>query len=104
MNVNYANSSLPHLHEIYDLEAGDAVEVTLDAPANVQLMDDENYANYIGGHEFRYHGGHVKETTFRVQPPDPGQWHLVIDLGGGAGRIRAAAQIVTAQQCEENKS
>lgn len=103
MNLSNANTSLPHLHEVYDLEPGDVVEVTLDAPANVQLMDDENYANYLAGRVFRYRGGHVKQPTFRVQPLDAGRWHLVIDLGGGAGRIRAAARTVTAKQCEKSE-
>jgi hypothetical protein len=81
-----------YLH--YDLDAGpdDVVEVTLDRRANVQLMDDSNFENYQNGREFHYFGGYAKESPIRLQPPRQGRWHLVIDLGGGAGTVKAAVQ------------
>ena len=49
------------------------VEVTLDHPANVQLLDPVNYNAYRDGRPFRYVGGHVTTTPVRLRPPQPSQ-------------------------------
>ncbi len=81
-----------YLH--YELDAGldDIVEVTLDHGANVQLMDSSNFENYKNRREYRYFGGHAEESPVRLQPPRQGHWHLVIDLGGGSGTVRASVR------------
>ena len=85
-----------YLHHEFDAGPEDVIEVTLDHAANVQLMDASNYQNYQSGREYRYHGGHVKNTPFRIRPPHQGHWHLVIDLGGYPGTVRAAARLLSA--------
>lgn len=87
---------MDYLHYEFDAQAGDIAEVTLDAAANVQLMDVPNYDNYRNGQTYRYHGGYVRRTPFRLQFPHPGHWHLVIDLGGSPGRVRASARLIPA--------
>ena len=87
---------MDYLHYEFDAQVGDIAEVTLDAAANVQLMDTTNYNNYRNGQTFRYHGGYVKHTPFRLPFPHSGHWHLVIDLGGGSGRVRATARVIPA--------
>lgn len=89
-------NTVDHLHYEFDAEAGDVAVVTLDAPANVQFMDNANYDNYRSGRTFRYHGGYVRCTPFRLQLPESRQWHLVVDLGGGPGHIRAYAELIPA--------
>lgn len=81
-----------YLH--YDLTLGtdEIVEVDLDKQANVRLMDDSNFALYKRGQRHRYFGGLATQSPLRLKPPTPGHWHLVIDLGGYAGQVRAAAR------------
>lgn len=83
------------LHTELDLKADDVIEVTLDHPANVQLLDPHNYERYRNRQTYRYHGGYVTEPTFRIRAPRTGRWHLVVDLGGGAGSVQASVSILT---------
>lgn len=85
---------MDYLHQEMDLAEDDVVEVTLDHPANVVLLDPENWHAYQERQPFRYaRGGHTAQRSVRLQAPQPGKWHLVIDLGGGFGRVRAFAKI-----------
>lgn len=86
-----------YLHKDFDLADGDVVEVTLDHPANVQLLDAANFELYRRGKPYRYHGGHAQESPARLSAPSPGRWHLVVDLGGGVGTVRAAVRVLSAQ-------
>ena len=81
-------------HE-FDLSPSDVVEVTLDHPANVQLLDPTNFANYRDRKPFHYRGGYATTSPYRLRPPHEGHWHLVIDLGGGVGRVRASARVLS---------
>lgn len=83
-----------YLHYEFDLEAGDVVEVTLDKQANVRLLDDSNYAKYRDGAKHRYYGGLAKVSPIEVTAPRAGHWHLVIDLGGYGGTVRASARVL----------
>ena len=71
------------------LTSGTAIEVTLSGQANVMLLDKSNFYRYRQGRQFRYHGGLVKHSPFRLQTPTSGEWHVAIDLGGGRGRVLA---------------
>ncbi len=82
------------LHREFQLDQNDVVEVTLDHAANVQLMDPSNFAAYERGQPFRYYGGYVERSPVRLRPPHAGRWHLVVDLGGGAGTVRASTRIL----------
>ena len=72
----------------------DAVEVTLDGQANVMLLDTENFDRYRQGESFRYHGGLVKTSPAQLVPPHGGRWHLVVDLGGFPGHVRAGVRVI----------
>ncbi|HWE35252.1 MAG TPA: DUF1883 domain-containing protein [Isosphaeraceae bacterium] len=93
--------AFPHLHQEFDAGPEDVIEVTLDNSANVQLLDEANYQNYVNGRAFRYHGGFAEMTPFRLRPPRQGHWHLVIDLGGGPGQVRAFTKILPGDVLEE---
>ncbi len=82
-----------YLH--YDLNLGDqdVAEVTVDKQANVQLLDETSFSNYRNGLRFSYYGGLVKQSPVRLKPPHSGHWHVVIDLGGYAGSVRAAVNV-----------
>jgi len=82
------------LHYEFDLSANDTVEVTLDKQANVRLLDDVNFSLYQSGKRHRYHGGLAKTSPVRIAAPHAGHWHVVIDLGGYAGTVRASARVL----------
>jgi hypothetical protein len=84
------------LHYDLDLDAGDVVEVTLDKQANVRLLDEVNYHRYKRGQRHTYHGGLAKASPIRLRTPNAGSWHLVIDLGGYAGTVRASVRTIRA--------
>jgi hypothetical protein len=84
---------LGFLHEEFDLLAGDIVEVTLDAPANVMLLDPANFSNYKDGLSYRYHGGHVETSPVRLTTPRSGAWHVVVNLGGYPGSVEAVVRV-----------
>lgn len=84
---------MDYLHQQLDLSSDDVVEVTLDHPANVMLLDPDNFDAYQNRRAFRYHGGYAKTSPFRLTSPHPGNWHLVVDLGGGPGTVRASVAV-----------
>ena len=85
------------LHKVLELADGDMVEVTLTSAANVQLLDDENYRHYSQNKHYQYHGGYGDVSPVTLATPRAGRWHLVIDLGGGVGRVTASVRILSAQ-------
>ncbi len=85
---------MEYLHYEFDAVPSETIEVTLDHAANVQLLDDENFQNYRDHKRFDYQGGYAQTSPFRLHPPQAGHWHLVVDLGGGAGSVRASLRII----------
>jgi len=85
--MNYLNYDL-------DLQSGDVVEVTLDKQANVRLLDDSNYSLYQRGQKHRYFGGLATKSPVRLSPPHAGHWHLVVDLGGYTGTVKASVRTI----------
>lgn len=89
---------MEYLHKEFDLAQGDVVEVTLAGnAANVLLLDPDNFQNYRQGKSCTYYGGYARTTPFRIEAPQAGRWHLVIDLGGGAGRVQASSRVISRQ-------
>jgi hypothetical protein len=87
-----------HLHTEFTAEAGDVVEVVLDNAANVQLLDPTNYGHYENRRAYRYRGGHATHSPFRIVVPHAGRWHVVVDMGGMPGAVRAAVRLIPAAQ------
>lgn len=85
---------MTYLHNEFDAGPDDLVEITLDSGANVQLMDEANFDNYRNGRQFHYYGGYVTTSPFSIRPPRQAHWHLVVDLGGYAGRVSASAKVI----------
>jgi hypothetical protein len=74
---------------------GDVIQVVLSGTeANVLLMDEPNFQNYRSGHQFKYYGGHYRQSPVNIQPPSVGRWHVVVDLGGRAGSVTAAVRVI----------
>jgi len=95
-NPQTVGEPMEYLHKILDLSEGDVVEVTLaGTAANVQLLDESNYQLYGARKPYRYYGGYVTESPYVIKAPQTGRWHLVIDLGGNAGKVRASVRVIS---------
>jgi hypothetical protein len=85
---------MEHLrYDLGNLKKGSTVVVTLKNQANVQLMPLSEYNNYKAGRRYRYHGGRVTQSPFRITVPSNEHWVVAIDLGGYAGRISASVAV-----------
>ncbi len=89
-----------HLHEQFEMTPDDLVEVSLDGRANVMLLDSANSERYRGGESFRHHGGLAERSPALLTAPHPGKWHVVVDLGGYPGHVRAGIQVRQGQGAE----
>jgi hypothetical protein len=69
------------------------IRVDLDKAANVQLLDDTNFAAFRHAGRYRYHGGYYKQTPVNLVPPRTARWHVVVHLGGYAGTVRASVSM-----------
>ena len=82
------------LHKDFWIGPEDVVIVTLDGQANVLLMDDANFSSYRCGRSTYYVGGWATRSPVRLSPETRGHWHLVVDMGGRAGSVRAGIQLI----------
>jgi hypothetical protein len=82
------------LHQEFNAGPDDVVEVSLDGQANVMLLDPENFERYRKGESFKYRGGLARVSPMRLVPPDRGRWHVVVDLGGYPGTVRAGMRLL----------
>lgn len=85
---------MEHLRfDLGNLKKGSIIVVILKNQANVQLMTSADYNNYKAGRRYRYHGGGVSRSPFRIAVPCNGHWVVAIDLGGLTGRISASVAV-----------
>jgi hypothetical protein len=85
---------MEHLrYDLGNVKKGSTVVVTLNNQANVQLMPLGEYNNYKAGRRYRYHGGRVTQSPFRITVPSNEHWVVAIDLGGYAGHISASVGV-----------
>jgi len=84
-----------HLNYEFDASQDDVAEVTLDRAANVLLLDSAAYEDYFHGRTYRYAGGYATTSPVRLAVPRTGHWHVVVDLGGGAGQVRASVSVLS---------
>lgn len=80
------------LHSEVSVGPGEAVVVDLNRAANVKVMDGSNFERYRRGDAHRFYGGSTRRSPVAIRPPS-GRWHVVIDLGGGAGRLSASVRV-----------
>jgi hypothetical protein len=81
-------------YDLKQLDGGAVVEVTLDSAANVRVLDDANFHGYRSGRQYRFYGGYVTQSPYRVRVPHHGHWHLVVDLGGYSGQVRSSVRVL----------
>jgi hypothetical protein len=70
-------------HLYWDLGScagGTCFEVKLrGSPANVCLLDVDNYHAYLDDAEYEYHGGFQDYSPFVLEVPYDDHWYLVVD-------------------------
>ena len=78
------------------LSGGETVVVGLEGnAANVLLLDSNNFSTYRQkGTGYKYYGGHVQQSPFRIRVPHSGHWHVAIDLGGYGGTVKSTVRVV----------
>jgi hypothetical protein len=80
-------------HDLGHCAAGSFVEVTPAQAANVYLLDERNFSFYRRGRVFRGVGSRgAAGETLRLSVPTDDRFHVVVDLGGGRGTIRASVR------------
>ena len=82
-----------YLHYEFNLDSNDVVEVSLNKQANVRLLDSSNYQKYRRGQKYTFHGGKATKSPAHIRPPHSGNWHIVMDVGGYAGTVKASVNI-----------
>lgn len=83
------------LHSEITASQDDTIVVTVNGQCNVLLLDDCSFSNYRAGRSYRYIGGWAKVSPVHLTPTHHGCWHVVIDLAGRAGRIRAGIRVLS---------
>ena len=81
----------------YDLgsrKRGEIVEVTLTSGANVRLLTSSEFSNYRNGRAHRFIGGLAKRSPVRLQIPNSGNWHVVVDMQGLRGSTNASVRVL----------
>jgi hypothetical protein len=83
--------------------AGSRVFVRLrGTAANVMLLDAPNLARYRSGEGFKSTGQFVRRSPVELTVPRDGEWYLVLDHGGYAGRVRVQELTVTPPDGDES--
>lgn len=86
--MNYLSSNV-------NTNANQVVKVILEGnAANVMVLDSINFTNYKNRRQFRYYGGHYTHSPVIIKPPHAGNWYVVIDLGGGPGKVKASVSVI----------
>jgi len=60
----------------------------------VLLVDPSGLSAYERGGRFRYWGGWQTRTPVRLAIPRSGTWHVIVDLGGYGGTVRAGVSVL----------
>ena len=82
-----------YLHADFHGGPKSVVIVTLDRQANVMLLDDLALSSYRSGGRFTYHGGWATKSPVQLRPPSNRHWHVVVDLAGRGGQLRAGIRV-----------
>lgn len=75
-----------HLHKAFHMGPDAHIEVYLDQPAMVFLMDDANYQNFLQWEAYSAFGGKCDQSPARLRPGALGNWHLVVQQEEGENR------------------
>ena len=86
---------LNYLHYKVTVGPNKVIQVDLNRQAFVRLMDTSNFNRYVMRKEYDYSGGLAQSSPVNMIPPHLDTWHIVIDLDGRAGQVKAKIKILT---------
>ena len=80
----------------FKLHAGpdNIIQVNINRRANVRLMDELNYQKYRMKKRFTFQGGLYDPPHVDLRPHLKGEWHIVVDLEGLSGDVRASVDLL----------
>ena len=85
---------MSYLHYKVRVGEGKRIQVKLSGSANVRLLDTLNYFKYRAGKPYQSAGGTAAQTVVNLEPPHPGEWHVIVDLKGQDPEVRAFLQVL----------
>ena len=72
---------------------GDIVRIQTDTPAFVRMLDPLNFEYYKRGSKYVGDGGWSDKLNVEFTLPYKGTFHVVVDLGGTAGGLKATCDV-----------
>lgn len=72
---------------------GDVVLIHTDTPAYVRMLDPLSFEAYKRGSKYQGEGGWSDSLDVEFVLPYKGTFHVVVDLGGTAGNLKATCDI-----------
>jgi len=84
---------MEYLHYKVKTHSNSIIEVSLDKQANIKLMDNKNYQNYRMKKKYDFIGGLARVSPMVLKPPYKGEWHIVVDLEGMGGSVKAKVKV-----------
>ena len=84
-------------HDIGVVDEGNILEVTLDKPAHVLIMDDANYEFFKNRQTYSSVVNKVTESPYKVKLPRSAHWFVVIDLDGKQGTVASSVKVYRAK-------
>lgn len=82
------------LHYQIKADPSKIVQVTIDGEATVKLLDTLNFSKYRLGKEHTFQGGLYPPSAIEFRVPVKDVWHVVIDLGGKKGEVKASVKLI----------
>ena len=76
-----------------DANANDVIEVQVDRPANVRLLDPSNFERFSQARPHRYVGGRAEKSPLCVCAPYDGHWFVVVDVEDPAAPAIASVHV-----------
>ena len=70
------------------------IQVNISQPAYVRLMDELNFQKYKMKKNYKYTGGYASTPKVDLRPHVRSEWHVVVDLEGMSGHVRASVDIL----------
>lgn len=71
-----------YLHITFKAEKDRVVQVDINKPARVLLIDKKNFKKYRATGGFTYYGGPCEKPPRMFRVPQKGEWTIVVEKGG----------------------
>jgi len=84
------------LHYTVDAGPENVIQVNLTGTGNVRLLDPLNFAKYKLGKRYEATAGPETTGPVKFVPPFKGKWHIIVDVEGQAGGVRASVDVLRA--------